>query len=136
MKLYLLDRGLRPGSDFAKALDIEEVRTLDLFLEKAQKYIAYEEKQMAADVRKPKHQDEAGSSKRGTGTGKEKVREPKAPPSKFTSYTPLNAPREGILVECSAAKFKNMGSDSQSKYLTNLAWTKANIADSTEATVT
>jgi hypothetical protein len=25
MKLYLLDRGLRPGSDFAKALDIEEV---------------------------------------------------------------------------------------------------------------
>jgi predicted transport protein len=32
---------------------IEEIRSLDVFLERAQKYIAYEEKQMAADVRKP-----------------------------------------------------------------------------------
>jgi hypothetical protein len=33
MKLYLMDRGLRPGSDFAKAVRIEEIRTLDTFLE-------------------------------------------------------------------------------------------------------
>jgi hypothetical protein len=109
MKLYLMDRGLRSGSDFAKNVGIEEIRTLDTFLERAQKYIAYEEKQMAADVRKPKHQDESGPSKRGSNNGKEKVREPKAPPSKFTSYTPLNAPRERILAEVSAAEFKKHG---------------------------
>ncbi|KAK2409752.1 hypothetical protein QL285_045156 [Trifolium repens] len=109
MKLYLMDRGLRANSDFAKAVGIEEIRTLDTFLEKAQKYIAYEEKQMAVDARKPRHQDESGPSKRGTGNGKEKVREPKAPPSKFTNYTPLNAPRERILAEVSAAEFKKHG---------------------------
>ncbi|MCI76402.1 hypothetical protein A2U01_0097672, partial [Trifolium medium] len=47
MKLYLLDRGLRRDSDFAKAVGIEEPKTLDAFFEKAQKYIAYEEKQVA-----------------------------------------------------------------------------------------
>ncbi|KAK2389826.1 hypothetical protein QL285_063389 [Trifolium repens] len=109
MKLYLMDRGLRPNSDFAKAVGIEEIRTLDAFLEKAQKYIAYEERQMAVDARKPKHQDESGPSKRGANNGKEKVREPKALPSKFTNYTPLNAPRERILAEVSAAEFKKHG---------------------------
>jgi hypothetical protein len=71
--------------------------------------MAYEERQMAADARKPKHQDESGPSKRGTNTGKVKVREPKAPPNKFTNYTPLNAPREQILAEVSAAEFKKHG---------------------------
>ncbi|PNX74190.1 hypothetical protein L195_g030106 [Trifolium pratense] len=45
MKLHLLDKGLRRDSDFAKAVGIEEPKTLDAFFEKAQKYIAYEEKQ-------------------------------------------------------------------------------------------
>ncbi|MCI30796.1 hypothetical protein A2U01_0052007, partial [Trifolium medium] len=39
MKLYMLDRGLRQGSDFAKAVGIGEIKTLDVFLGKAQKYI-------------------------------------------------------------------------------------------------
>ncbi|KAK2383691.1 hypothetical protein QL285_071117 [Trifolium repens] len=64
---------------------------------------------MAADVRKPKNQDESGPSKRGIGSGKENVREPKAPPRKFTNYTPLNAPRERILAEVSATEFKKHG---------------------------
>ncbi|MCH81950.1 hypothetical protein A2U01_0002744 [Trifolium medium] len=53
--------------DFAKAVGIEEVKTLDAFFEKAQKYIAYEEKHMAAEVRRRKSQekDEAGPSRRG-----------------------------------------------------------------------
>ncbi|MCI52731.1 hypothetical protein A2U01_0073977, partial [Trifolium medium] len=58
---------------------------------------AYEEKQMAVDVRKAKGQkkDEAGPSHRGNKRKKEKeVRESKPPPSKFTGYTLLNAPRE------------------------------------------
>ncbi|MCI42262.1 hypothetical protein A2U01_0063498, partial [Trifolium medium] len=59
MKLYLLDRGLHRGSDFAKAIGIEEIKTLDDFFEKAKKYIAYEEKQVVAEVRRPKSQDEA-----------------------------------------------------------------------------
>jgi hypothetical protein len=33
---------------------IEEIKTLDAFLEKTQKYIAYEEKQMAVGTSKPK----------------------------------------------------------------------------------
>ncbi|MCI78549.1 hypothetical protein A2U01_0099819, partial [Trifolium medium] len=51
----------------AKAVGIEEIKTLDAFFEKAQKNIAYEEKQMAADVRRSKGQekDEAGPSRRG-----------------------------------------------------------------------
>jgi hypothetical protein len=109
LKVYLLDRGLRPGSDFAKAVGIEKIRTLDAFLEKAQKYNAYEEKQMAADIRKPKQQDESGPSHRGGDKGKEKVRDAKPPPRKFMNYTPLNAPRERILAECSAAEFKKYG---------------------------
>ncbi|MCI71309.1 hypothetical protein A2U01_0092572, partial [Trifolium medium] len=31
MKLYLLNRGLHRGSDFAKAVGIEEIKTLDAF---------------------------------------------------------------------------------------------------------
>ncbi|MCI44579.1 hypothetical protein A2U01_0065818, partial [Trifolium medium] len=88
MKLYLLDRGLRRGSDFAKAVGIEEIKILDTFFEKAQKYIAYEEKQVAAEVRRPKSQDEAGPSRRGGDKRKEeRIRESKPPPSKFTGYT-------------------------------------------------
>ncbi|MCI46652.1 hypothetical protein A2U01_0067893, partial [Trifolium medium] len=91
---------------------IEEIKTLDAFFEKAQKYIAYEEKQMAADVRRPKghEKDEVGPSRRGNERKKEKeVRESKPPPSKFTGYTPLNAPRERILVEVSSADFRKAG---------------------------
>ncbi|MCI66393.1 hypothetical protein A2U01_0087651, partial [Trifolium medium] len=36
MKLYLLERGLRSGSDFKKAVGIERVSSLDAFLDKAQ----------------------------------------------------------------------------------------------------
>ncbi|XP_045809926.1 serine/arginine repetitive matrix protein 1-like [Trifolium pratense] len=57
MKLYLLDRGLRRDSNFAKAVGIEEPKTLDAFFEKAKKYIAYEEKQKAIDLRRPKSQE-------------------------------------------------------------------------------
>ncbi|MCI44742.1 hypothetical protein A2U01_0065981, partial [Trifolium medium] len=88
VKLYLLDRGLSRGSDFAKAIGIEEIKTLDAFFEKAQKYIAYEEKQVATEVRRPKSQDEAGPSRRGGDKrNEEKIRESKPPPSKFTGYT-------------------------------------------------
>ncbi|MCI54219.1 hypothetical protein A2U01_0075468, partial [Trifolium medium] len=66
MKLYLLDQGLRRGSDFAKAVGIEEIKALDAFL---------------------KSQDEAGPSRRGGDKRKEeKIRESKPPPSKFTGY--------------------------------------------------
>ncbi|MCI31853.1 hypothetical protein A2U01_0053065, partial [Trifolium medium] len=39
----------------------------------------------------------------------EKTRESKPPPSKFTGYTPLNAPRERILADVSSADFKIAG---------------------------
>ncbi|MCI11223.1 hypothetical protein A2U01_0032323 [Trifolium medium] len=110
MKLYLLDRGLRRDSDFAKAVGIEEPKTLDAFLEKAQKYIAYEEKQKAFDVRRPKgnerskgyEREEAETSRRaGERKREDKIKEAKPPRGKFTGYTPLNAPRERIFAEVS-----------------------------------
>jgi hypothetical protein len=62
MKFYLLDRRLRLGRDFTKAFGIEEIRTMDAFLEKAQKYIQCEDKQMVVDVKKSKHLKETGPS--------------------------------------------------------------------------
>ncbi|MCI81122.1 hypothetical protein A2U01_0102394, partial [Trifolium medium] len=50
-----------------KAVGIEEIKTLDAFFEKAQKYIAYEEKQMAANVRRMRldpHEEEVKEEKR------------------------------------------------------------------------
>ncbi|MCI57364.1 hypothetical protein A2U01_0078615, partial [Trifolium medium] len=67
---------------------------------------------MAADVRRPKGQekDEVGPSRRGSERRKkDKIRESKPPPSKFTRYTPLNALRERILAEVSSAAFRKAG---------------------------
>ncbi|CAJ2652721.1 unnamed protein product [Trifolium pratense] len=118
MKLYLLDRGLHRDSDFAKAVGIEEPKTLDAFFEKAKKYIAYEEKQRAIDLTRPKSQektrnhekDEAGTSRRGNEKQKEeRIKDSKPPRGKFTTYTPLNASRDRIFAEVSAADFKKAG---------------------------
>ncbi|MCI28648.1 hypothetical protein A2U01_0049850 [Trifolium medium] len=38
MKLYHLDRGLHPGSDFVKPVGMEQIWTLGAFLDKAKKY--------------------------------------------------------------------------------------------------
>ncbi|MCI00082.1 hypothetical protein A2U01_0021098, partial [Trifolium medium] len=117
MKLYLLERGLRSGSDFKKAVGIERVSSLDDFLDKAQRYIQYEEKEMAANMRRSKNYDEAGTSQGGGNSSQgggekkkqDKIREARPPPSKLTSYTPLNAPRERIMAEVSTAEFKKAG---------------------------
>ncbi|CAJ2632650.1 unnamed protein product [Trifolium pratense] len=120
MKLYLLDKGHRRDSDFAKAVGIEEPKTLDAFFEKAKNYIAYEEKQNAIDLRRPKsyeksknhEKDEAGTSRRGNEKGRERedrIKKSKPPRGKFTGYTSLNAPREHIFAEVSAADFKKAG---------------------------
>ncbi|MCI37069.1 hypothetical protein A2U01_0058293, partial [Trifolium medium] len=51
MKHYLLERDLRPRSDFAKAVGIEKPRTLVELLAKAQPYIQYEEREAADSIR-------------------------------------------------------------------------------------
>ncbi|PNX61428.1 hypothetical protein L195_g060659, partial [Trifolium pratense] len=75
-------------------------------------------KQKAIDLRRPKgyekskshEKDEAGTSRRGNERGREdRVKESKPPRGKFTGYTPLNAPRERIFAEVSAADFKKAG---------------------------
>ncbi|CAJ2633414.1 unnamed protein product [Trifolium pratense] len=54
--------------------------------------------------------DEAGTSRRGNEKGREdRVKESKPPRGKFTAYTPLNAPRDRIFAEVSAADFKKAG---------------------------
>ena len=47
MKKYLLERGLHPRSDFAKAVGIETPATLDSLLLKTWAYIQYKEKEAA-----------------------------------------------------------------------------------------
>ncbi|GAU38058.1 hypothetical protein TSUD_146160 [Trifolium subterraneum] len=95
MKLYLLEDGLREGTKFQEAVGIVEMATLDEFFELAQRYIKWEEKQKASEVRRPKMDG--------------KVREAKPPKSQFIYYTPLNAPRANYLAEISSAEFKSAG---------------------------
>ncbi|GAU31790.1 hypothetical protein TSUD_22360 [Trifolium subterraneum] len=116
MKLYLLEEGLREGTKFQEAVGILEVETLDAFFELAQRYIKYEDKQKASEVRRPKNFEVGGpSSQREERRGDEKkreggkVREAKPPKSQFTYHTPLNAPRDRILSEISNAEFKSAG---------------------------
>ncbi|MCI42953.1 hypothetical protein A2U01_0064190, partial [Trifolium medium] len=52
-----LERGLRPRSDFAKAVGIEKPRTLDDLLAKAQAYMQYEEREMADAIRHSRAED-------------------------------------------------------------------------------
>ncbi len=116
MKLYLLEEGLREGTKFQEAVGILEVETLDAFFELAQRYIKYEDKQKASEVRRPKNFEVGGpSSQREERRGDEKkreggkVREAKPPKSQFTYHTPLNAPRDRILSEISNAEFRSAG---------------------------
>ncbi|GAU27038.1 hypothetical protein TSUD_314000 [Trifolium subterraneum] len=70
MKLYLLEEGLREGTEeglregtkFQEAVGILEVQTLDAFFELAQRYIKYEDKQKASEVRRPKTFEVGGPS--------------------------------------------------------------------------
>ncbi|XP_058741225.1 uncharacterized protein LOC131613585 [Vicia villosa] len=115
MKKFLLERGLRPRSDFVKAVGIETPATLDEFFLKAQAYIQYEEKEAAHAVRNSRQEETSKNgrqddSRRGTDKKKDdKGRDPKdykAPAGKFQEYTPLNASRERILNECANAEFQ------------------------------
>ncbi|CAJ2671137.1 unnamed protein product [Trifolium pratense] len=89
MKKYLLQRGLRPNSDFAKAVGIEKPRTFSDLLLKSQPYIQYEEQQAADAARygragnsQPAPRSNAEQSSRGGGRRRgERPREPRGPPS-------------------------------------------------------
>ncbi|MCH84788.1 hypothetical protein A2U01_0005624, partial [Trifolium medium] len=113
MKKYLLQLGLRPHSDFAKAVGIEKPHTLDDLLVKAQAYIQYEEVHAAdaarhsrpgssQSAREPSHK--GGDRRRG-----ERSREPRGPPSTFANYTLLNKSREAIMAECNSSEFTKAG---------------------------
>ncbi|MCI56018.1 hypothetical protein A2U01_0077269, partial [Trifolium medium] len=93
MKKYLLERGLRPRSDFAKAVCIEKPRTLDELLLKAQAHMQYEEVEMADAIRHARLEDnnfaQESHRKGGDIRKNDKHREPRGPPSLFSNYTPL-----------------------------------------------
>ncbi|XP_058745895.1 uncharacterized protein LOC131618745 [Vicia villosa] len=115
MKKFLLERGLQPRLDFAKAVGIETPATLDEFFLKAQAYIQYEEKEAAHAVRNSRREENTkgarqDDSRRGTDKKKEDkgrdLKDYKAPAGKFQEYTPLNASRERILNKCANAEFQ------------------------------
>ncbi|CAJ2644754.1 unnamed protein product [Trifolium pratense] len=117
MKKYLLQRGLRPNSDFAKAVGIEKPRTFGDLLLKSQPYIQYEEQQAADAARygragnsQPAPRSNAEQSSRGGGRRRgERPREPRGPPSTFSNYTPLSKSQEEIWKECNSAEFTKAG---------------------------
>ncbi|CAJ2652108.1 unnamed protein product [Trifolium pratense] len=117
MKKYLLQRGLRPNSDFARAVGIEKPRTFSDLLLKSQAYIQYEEQQAADAARygragnsQPAPRSNAEQSSRGGGRRRgERPREPRGPPSTFSNYTPLSKTREEIWKECNSAEFTKAG---------------------------
>ena len=51
MKKYLLERGLRPCSDFAKVVGIETPAMLDSLHLKSQVYMQYKEKEAANNAK-------------------------------------------------------------------------------------
>ncbi|XP_058761739.1 uncharacterized protein LOC131635149 [Vicia villosa] len=115
MKKFLLERGLRPRSDFAKAVGIETPATLNEFFLKAQAYIQYEEKEAAYAVHNSRQEESNKNSRQDDsrwGTDKkkdDKGQDPmdyKALAGKFREYTPLNTSREHILNECANAEFQ------------------------------
>ena len=63
MKKYLLERGLRPHSDFTKAVGIETPATLNSLILKEQAYLHYKEKEAANNARESRNIESAKSSK-------------------------------------------------------------------------
>lgn len=63
MKKYLLECGLRPYSDFAKAVGIETLVTLDSLLLKVHAYIKDEEKEAINTTRNSRHQENVKSTR-------------------------------------------------------------------------
>ncbi|XP_058786680.1 uncharacterized protein LOC131661234 [Vicia villosa] len=116
MKKYLLEQGLQPQSDFAKAVGIETPGTLDAFFLKAHAYIQYEEKETSHAVRNSRQEESAKrtcheeSSRRGNDKKKEyksrDAKDYKGPAEKFREYNPLNASRERILTEFVNVEFQ------------------------------
>ncbi|XP_058730435.1 uncharacterized protein LOC131602338 [Vicia villosa] len=112
MKLYLLDKELRPGSDFHKAVGIEKPRTLEELLIKAQAYITYEERANPPRIEKSSRRDDTPPRRGGEKRREERSRDGKenrGPFGRFTEYTPLTAPRESIWTECKSIEFKDGG---------------------------
>jgi hypothetical protein len=68
MKKYLIERGLRRHSNFAKAIGIEPQATLEDLLHKAQAYIACEEKDAVINIRNPQAASSSGHN-RGSSRG-------------------------------------------------------------------
>lgn len=76
MKLYLLERGLRPRINFRKANRVKDPRTLYEFLNFKKTYIRYEEKLSADDSRKSRIMDPQVESFRRPYTDKHKEERP------------------------------------------------------------
>jgi hypothetical protein len=66
MKMHLLMRGLRRGSDFAQTIGVDEPRNLNDFLNKVYTCIRYEEKNYVVEVQKSRkgYDPKVESSKR------------------------------------------------------------------------
>lgn len=116
MKHYLLDRGLIPGSNFTKSIEIEKLHSMDTILLKVRAYIAYKEKTVAT-ITGPRSQDtnknsrhenfpHQGGEKRNEDRSRE-TKDHRRPVGRFIKNTPLNSPRECILAKCQSTNFKN-----------------------------
>ncbi|GAU40198.1 hypothetical protein TSUD_375060 [Trifolium subterraneum] len=109
MKLYLLEEGLCEGTKFQEAVGIVEVQTLDAFFELAQRYIKWEDKQKASEVRRPRNFEVGGpSSQREQRRGDEKK-------------------KEGYCPKYRALSSKARESNSQNSCPQNQMWTRSSV---------
>ncbi|KAK2445077.1 hypothetical protein QL285_016049 [Trifolium repens] len=132
MKRYLLARGLRPRTDFAKAVGIEKPRTLTQLLAKADTYIQYEEQEMADALRQgrteeaPPQQDsnkpprESGRRDRGRDGGETEAGEEEINPEVHPVYSRCTLPSTPhASTSCSNVSIRNLrkGISSSPMYL-------------------
>ncbi|MCH84922.1 hypothetical protein A2U01_0005760, partial [Trifolium medium] len=115
MKRYLIEKGLRRPSEFAKALAIESANSLNHLLKRANAYIKYEEKEAVANTRGSSRAENSSQHNRGSSRGGDKRHDDRprekgrGPQGQFTNYTPLNATREHIYATTGANTFKDWG---------------------------
>ncbi|MCH85070.1 hypothetical protein A2U01_0005912 [Trifolium medium] len=142
MKRYLIEKGLRRPSEFAKALAIEPASCLNHLLKRANAYIKYEEKEAVANTRGSSRAESSSQHSRGPPRGGDKRHDDRprekgrGPQGQFTNYTPLNATREHIYAATGGVHSKTGGSESQNKCQRNPTLTKQSTASSTRLMAT
>jgi hypothetical protein len=104
LKYFILESNLRDDYKFKQELGLRVVKDMNDLPKGAQPYINYEEKKLAEEALKSRQSYKAGNDGRRNDGEKTKGFRPHP-----RDYTPLNATRETILLECYTMEFRAAG---------------------------